>query len=266
MIRRWLGEPDSTHPRYGGGEYYLFEAERVLVAEAETNWAVERDKWEERKLKWHSTTRKNQEIRNAKLAEERARQLAEEQAEERAMLAKIGILPALHILNRKAKQLRDAARKAYASGDFSSAELAARKRELYWLKGQALEWLKREGKLQLVGYHVFDAKRVGDKFISGNFAEVLAGEGYRFHRPAPKPDDLGQEVVALDEIPAKEKLKAWQVEQAAKAVRGFLQGREEVELFKWEPRQHFNRRPRHCHEWAADSFDGNDDEFDDDEL
>lgn len=235
MIRRWLGEPDSTHPRYGGGEYYLFEAERVLVAEAKTNWVVERDKWEERKLKWHSTTEKNRKIRRAKLAEERARQLAVEQAEERAMLAKIGILPALHTLNQSAKQLRDAARNAYASGDRALASrLAENKRHLYYLKGQALEWLRREGKLQLVGYHVFDAFRFNGKLIRGNFAEVLAGEGYRFHRPAPELDDAERNIIPLNEIPARKKLTTQQGQEAEKAVCGYLQGREEVYPFEWD--------------------------------
>src|SRR5262249_9604590 len=103
-----------------------------------------------------------------------------------------------------------------------------RKEELYRLKEQALEHLIRDEVLNCAGWH---------EFPGGLIAEIIAGDGYRFHRPT-KRAPAGKSVPKLREIEAKP-LSADDVpvNEAVEAVRGFLQNRDKVAVFRWPARK-----------------------------
>ncbi len=146
---------------------------------------------------------------------------------QRELLARHGILPSLFAVNREAKRQREESQRAWRDGD-DCMVFKGRKEELYWLKGQALEFLCREGTLERAGYH---------EFPGGCVAEVLAGAGYRFHRPVPKAPD-GVPVLKLHQIESKP-VQAGEVpaEEAEAAVRGFLQNRSTIPVYQWPTRE-----------------------------
>lgn len=155
MIKRWLKQPDDVRHRYGGGEYYIFHAKRVLRAEAKSDWQRERDRWRQR---WEK-------------AKTRLPQL-------------VDVLVALWTLNRRAKRCRDMAAHFYDCRKHGLAGNARDEKEaIYRLKGQALHWLVEDGRLSHDGCHMFKSDD-GQQLWS----EVLAGEGYSFHRPCARPD------------------------------------------------------------------------------
>jgi hypothetical protein len=249
MIDSYLGEPDERRDRTGGGEFHFYYAERVAAWESNPAWQAERDKWAARSAKAAESLKRNAPIREAKRAQEQAerRRLAEEagraarrlaEEAERAALAQVGILPALSALNHEAKRLRNRSRGAWANNDRERAwELAEEKRLLYYLKGQALEWLLREGKLRVVGFHAFKVED-GRAIVGTQYAEVLEGEGYRFHRPAPAPENGADTVELLDEIKAKPPAQdGVPPDTAIQAVKGYLQERTVVAVYEWEPRR-----------------------------
>jgi hypothetical protein len=230
IVKKHLGAPDRTapNPYRRAAEVKLYSVQRVREAEQRETWAADLARAARRKeaaARGRATRQANAEARR--------------DAAERQALTEIGILPALFAVNRETKRLRDASRRAWRMGDKKSAgEHSARKRELYELKNQALEYLVQENRLTVVGYHVFNAVQVaGGRIVAGNCAEVLASDGYRFHRPAAfQPDAPGS--LPLDEISAKPKENDEpDLARAELAVRGYLQGREEIPVCEWPARR-----------------------------
>jgi len=178
--------------------------------------------------------------RQTRKARKARRERERVEAEARTVLNQVGILPALFTLNRAAKRHRDKAKTLWKSGLKKSAgEAAAKKRGYYEVKGHALARLIAEGTLVRAGYH---------KFPNGHFAEVLAGQGYRFHRPAEVPETEAFEQIG--EIESKPP-GAGEVDEslAVKAVRGFLLGWEKTELYEWPERERGGSDDEDSLEW-----------------
>jgi hypothetical protein len=159
----------------------------------------------------------------------------------------VSILAATWALSRHAKRLRDRASGWWEDGRRDLAgRNAARKRELYAIKGQCLAHLLAEGRVQPAGHHRFDG---------GLWAEILAGEGYRFHRPCPPPEPI-PDVEDLGKLEAKpRKTGEPRLRDALLTATRFLAGRPRAEVYEWPPPV----RLRWSH-WYKD-----DDEWDDDE-
>lgn len=187
--------------------------------------------------------------RRQKAIREQQRERKRNEAEQRAALGEVGILPALFAINRATKRYRDMAARRWNTGQKKSAgETAEMKRHLYWLKGQVLEWMVRDGTLSRIGYHAFPG---------GNVAEVLAGQGYRFHRPVKAPAQV--EVQQIGEIESKPTENGEVDEQRAiQAVYGYLLDRSQVAVYEWPRRE---QKPSENQRWGDDDcynedFDG----------
>jgi len=147
----------------------------------------------------------------------------------------IPILAALWAINRRAKRHRDTAQRMYRHGQhgFARHEREA-KEHLYSQKGQVLHYLLDEGTLLVVGYH---------SFVEGQWAEVLASEGYRFHRPCPPeivPAEVQADVTALSiaAIEAKPKeANEPRLVDARYTINAYLADRPHVECYTWPPRE-----------------------------
>jgi hypothetical protein len=97
-----------------------------------------------------------------------------------------------------------------------------------------------EGRLAVTGIHRFEA---------GNFAEVLEGEGYRFHRPCPQPADP-ETVILLESIESKPKESSEPtIETAFEVVQRFLAGKERISVYEWTPRTY---RPSRYYHYKSD--------------
>jgi hypothetical protein len=108
MIRRWLEEPDHVQHRWGGGEYYIYAAERVHKIEESSEWQRERDKWKRR-------------------------------AEKKPELVTVDLLQAIFAVNRSAKRHRDAAQRCYSLKKHGFARRSREiKEELYGLKERGI--------------------------------------------------------------------------------------------------------------------------------
>jgi hypothetical protein len=168
----------------------------------------------------------------------------------------IDILAAVWVINRRAKRCRDLASTHYATGTHGlTAAVKQEKLELYRMKGQALHYLHSEGRLTIVGYH---------RFPGGNWAEVLHGSAYVFHRPCPA--QASGTAAEIEEIEAKpRRSKEPRLKDARHTVEEYLRDRPEVEVFEW-PQKALILSTR---EWEYrednDSFSGYDD-FDDDDF
>jgi len=93
---------------------------------------------------------------------------------------------------------------------------------LYYLKSQALHFLVQEGRLRIDGYHRFP----------GGWAEILIGEGFRFHRPCEKP--VGSTAIRLEGIDAKPRgAHEPQLKDAVLTLKQYLEGRPEASTFQW---------------------------------
>lgn len=121
--------------------------------------------------------------------------------------------------------------------------------------GQVLEHLVRAGRLTGGEFH---------RFGFGNWAEVLEGEGYRFHRPSPPQAESPNEK-QLESIEAKPKsAKEPTLDVAYGVVRRFLKDKEKVSVYEWST---YSRPQRGCR-WQDkddDDEDGMDDDDDDDD-
>ncbi len=137
------------------------------------------------------------------------------------------MLAAVWTVNRSAKRCRNAASGCYEWGHKAQASVwSKRKSGMYVLKAQALHHLVTEGRLQVVGYHRFQ----------DNWAEVLRGEDYTFHRPCPPPSDDVQSK-QLEEIEAKPRgTKEPRLKDALYTLESYLDGKGEVEVFQWPSR------------------------------
>jgi RNase P/RNase MRP subunit p29 len=136
----------------------------------------------------------------------------------------IDALSAVWAINRRAKRCHDLASSHYKSGTHGfSAMVKNEKLELYRLKGQALHYLRKQRRLETAGYH---------RFPSGNWAEVLEGGGYTFHRPCPdRSDETAKEI---DEIEAKPRgSKEPRLKDALHTIKVYLGGKPEVDVFEW---------------------------------
>jgi hypothetical protein len=163
------------------------------------------------------------------------------------------VLTALWTVNRWAKRYRDMATEEYASGRKRAASvLAACKRNLYRLKGQALHYLTKDGQVTPDGHHL----------IGSLPYEVLRGGEFVFHRPA----SLG-EVKACD-IPERSSVEVqpqdeaeYNLSMAVYVLETYLDGKPEVEVYE-HPAPDRRRSWKYDEEW--DDEDWNDDEEGDD--
>lgn len=148
---------------------------------------------------------------------------------------RIDILAAVWVINRRAKRCGKLATTYYGAGQHGlAANAKAQKKELYDVKGRALHYLLAEGKLTVSGYH---------RFPAGNWAEVLCGGAYIFHRPCPEqPEDAG---TRIEDIEAKPRgLNEPRLKDARLTLRDYLAGKPVVDLFRWEPRTRNERYHR----------------------
>ena len=259
LIQRFLGDPDEIRARNGGGEYHVFFAKRVLHGEKLKRWQVEHARIIARReaRRFSAIIREVNkdylfEIRSCGDDEDHhwsdhpviAPYMAEANGlKQRYLLKEFGIFPSIFAINREAKRERNAARKAWSIGERADAGgHAERKDTLYDLKSQALEWLVREGKVTVVGWHSFNDQ----------IAEILCGGGYRFHRPARQA--FGP-AVPLGEIEAKPR-EEQEVPAllAESAVRGFLQDRDRLNVYEWPKRKSAGRY------WRDDDYNNDPDE------
>ena len=247
MIVRFLIGPDRIKKWSGDGHYCLFDRARVLRAEGKKRWQLARDKIaacrDDRRVQALQRQIVKDYLAEVMGLDETGKPIwpdwsghpavqeywfERNRSKERESLAQVGVLPAIFAMNREAKRQRDAARNNFANGEFDAASSSAkRKLHLYDLKGQAMEWALRDGLLERVGWH-----RFGD-----NFAEVLAGGGYRFHRPAPRPEhaDVVQNLAEIEAKPVEE--AEVPIGLAEMAIKGYLQGRERVNIYEWPARR-----------------------------
>jgi hypothetical protein len=135
----------------------------------------------------------------------------------------VDVLAAVWTVNRAAKRRRDAAQACYQGRAHGFANSHKETKEQYYrLKSQALHYLLAEGKLQVVGYHVF---------AGGNWAEVIKGENYTFHRPCPPKQG---EAVQLDGIEANPRDKGGpKLKVALYTLTEYLADKQVVDCFKW---------------------------------
>lgn len=163
-----------------------------------------------------------------------------------------GIPAALWTLNRRAKRCRDLAQTYYRKGMHGFAGNMRREKEaIYRLKGQVLHYLAEEGAVKSAGHH---------KFNGGNWAEVLEGNGYRFHRPCPPPDNPPANTEEIGDIEAKPKgASEPSLELARQILHDFLDGKTTIPVFEWPApaRQRVYR-------WE-DEWDEYDDEWEEEE-
>jgi hypothetical protein len=136
----------------------------------------------------------------------------------------IDLLAAVWVINRRAKRCRDQARKCFESGRHEAAtKLREEKEHLYELKGQALYHLVVERRLQFSGYH---------RFPDDNWAELLQGDGYSFHRPCSPPE--GVDVIERSEIEAKPRgAREPRLKDALHTLQGYLDSKPKMALYKW---------------------------------
>jgi hypothetical protein len=164
--------------------------------------------------------------------------------------ALIDILAAVWVINRRAKRCRDLASKHHGRRAYGFAgTVKEEKTELYRLKGLAIHHLLADGRLEVVGHH---------RFPGGNWAEVLQGSGYTFHRPCPPQD--GANVEDREEIEAKPKeTKEPRLKDARHTVNAYLQGKPSVIVFQWarkvKERAHRRRPYRDGDDLGDDNLD-----------
>jgi hypothetical protein len=149
------------------------------------------------------------------------------------------VLAAVFTLTRQSKRDRDKAqlyyrmarnRSRYESNPYHdhSTNAKERKERYYRLKGQALAHLLAEGVVKVTGLHRFGV----------NYAELLEGRGYRFHRPCPAPDPVPADVPNLGEgLEAKpKKRKELGLRVAIATVEKYLEGRPVLDVYQWPTR------------------------------
>jgi hypothetical protein len=136
----------------------------------------------------------------------------------------IPVLQAMWGINRYAKRCRDAAIKYYQAECHSFAAVASNKKSaMYGLKSQALHYLLADSIVHVAGFH---------QFPGGNWAEIIKGGGYTFHRPCPTQVSVGG--VQMDEIDAKPKAVGEpRLKDAIYTLQMFLAGKPKVEVYQW---------------------------------
>ncbi len=164
----------------------------------------------------------------------------------------INILPALWVINRRAKRCREMAKSHYRHGSHGfAATCKDEKEEMYRLKGQALHYLLEEQRLILVGHH---------RFPGGIWAELLQGEGFTFHRPCQPQEGAAAE--DRSEIEAKPRgTKEPRLKDAIHTVTAYLADKPEVTTFEWPSKQQSS--PDLLEEGETELDDDGDDYYDD---
>jgi hypothetical protein len=210
LIDRFLPEPDEerVNPHYKSGPpMSLYLQDRVLKKE------------------------KNKTFQAAQTKRKAIKEAVEKRLEKEKKTP-VPILPALFTLNRRAKRCRDLAQKYYRRRKHGFAQKAREEKEtIYGLKGQVLHHLVASGVLSVIGYHRF----LGEQ--GEHFAEILAGEGYSFHRPCDPPEVGGVHEIR-ESIEARPKgAKEPTLTAAYSAVNLFLKGKKFVDVFEWQRRE-----------------------------
>lgn len=160
------------------------------------------------------------------------------------------VLQAMFTLNRRAKRCRDLAQSYYQHRLHGFAKrMKEEKERIYELKGQVLGHFVELGILTGGKFHQFER---------GNWAEVLEGDGFRFHRPCPpRESDGGETIECIESMPkGKRKLK---LDTANAVLETFLQDKSPVIVFEWTSDHFRSNRDltnEHC----------DDDELDEDDL
>ena len=182
--------------------------------------------------------------------------LAEKKEKERKKAEKLPVLAALFTLNRRAKRCRDLAQAYYQNSMHGLAgEMKQEKERIYFLKGQVLHHHVEAGVLVGGKYH-----RFGETL----WAEVLEGQGYRFHRPCP-PQNEGVVAELIESVEAKPKEgKEPALKIAYQVVEAFLADKNMVSVYQWPARIRASRYRR----WEDEEFDNflDDDDYPDDEC
>jgi hypothetical protein len=140
----------------------------------------------------------------------------------------ISLPAALWVINRRAKRCRDMATKHFDARSHGFAKLRSReKSHLYGLKSQVLQNLINDGLAVHECYH---------RFPGDHWAEVLACDGYTFHRPCPSVE--GVVVEERNEIEAKPKgAKEPRLKDALHTIEEFLKSRPTLTVYEWPPQQ-----------------------------
>src|SRR5437879_1969983 len=101
-------------------------------------------------------------------------------------------------------------------------------------------------------------------FAGGNWAEVLKGDGYTFHRPC-QPQEGDSVVEEIESIEAKPKgAKEPSLAVALEVVEKFLEGKQRVSVYQWPPVSRQQRRQER--DWDADEESWGDDDDDEDDF
>lgn len=174
--------------------------------------------------------------------------LAEKDKKEEQQIDRLPILAALFTLNRRAKRCRDLAQTYYQNRMHGFAgKMKKEKEEIYELKGQVLHYMVAARILGGGKYH---------RFPGGNWAEVLHGDGYTFHRPCP-PQEGSVAVEEMESVESKpKKAKEPKLAVAFGVVGKFLADKEWVIVYEWPPVIRPSRYP---------GWDDNDERDDDDD-
>jgi hypothetical protein len=149
---------------------------------------------------------------------------------------RLPVLAALFTLNRRAKRCRDLAQTYYQRRMHGvAAEMKREKNRIYDIKGQVLLHMVEAGVLVGGKFH---------RFEFGNWAEILAGGGYTFHRPCPPQEEANIEAAMIESIEAKPKsAKEPTLEVAYEVVGNYLQGKNRASVYQWTrvPRGRLNQ-------------------------
>jgi hypothetical protein len=139
----------------------------------------------------------------------------------------IPILAALSAVNQRAKRCRDVAHSLDRRGFHGPAHGYSRETTRYYkLTSRALQHLVAEGLVSHAGHH---------RFPDGDWAEVLEGGGYCFHRPCAPPD--GATVEGCGDIDGKPSgVKGCRLKDAVHTLWAYLQGKPPVKVYRWAPR------------------------------
>jgi hypothetical protein len=165
------------------------------------------------------------------------------------------VLDALFTLNRRAKRCRDLAQTYYRNQMHGFAKaMQTEKESIYKIKGQALEHLLRLNEVSVIRHQ---------RFSCGNWAEVLEGKGYIFHRPCP-PRNESEDDVIIESIEAKPKgSKEPTLKAAQEILTYFLEGKEAVAVYEWPTTTHQQHRSIALGSWYFYDEDEDEDDLDD---
>ena len=176
--------------------------------------------------------------------------LAAKAEKQQQQVDRLPVLAALFTLNRRAKRCRDLAQTYFQNRMHGLAgDMRREKDRIYVLKGQVLHHMVEAGVLVGGKFH---------RFSGGNWAELLQGGGYTFHRPCPPQEAsaVGDEIESVEAKPKEAREPSLEV--AMKVVEKFLEGKERADVYQWPP---VIRQPRR-RQWEEDDLPDDDDDDD----